>query len=87
MVDYAYEEEYRIAVDASEDHPYETSCEPRNDYPFPFLYLYLDTIECEGSRYSEVIIGPKSIDIDFLGPYLNYLDSEIGIKKSEIPYR
>ena len=66
---------------------FEVKCEMNKDYPFPFLYIYLDDVEYDNSKYNEVIIGPKAIDVDFLGPYINYLDPEIGISVSKIPYR
>lgn len=86
-MDYSYEEEYRIVASNSNKSPYKIKCEMNNNYPYPFLYIYLDDIKYEGSKYTEVIIGPKAIDIDFLGPYINYLDPDIDIKSSKIPFR
>lgn len=85
-VDYSYEEEYRIVVSNTDQFKYEIKCEENKDYPFPFLYIYLNVLY-SGSKYNEVIIGPKAIDIDFLGPYINYLDPNIDIKSSKILYR
>ncbi|WP_073945513.1 DUF2971 domain-containing protein [Streptococcus salivarius] len=85
-IDYSYEEEYRIVVSNTDQFKYEIKCEKNKDYPFPFLYIYLNVLY-SGSKYNEVIIGPKAIDIDFLGPYINYLDPNIDIKSSKIPYR
>ena len=85
-VDYSYEEEYRIVVSNTDKFEYEIKCEENKDYPFPFLYVYLN-VQYSGSKYNEVIIGPKAIDIDFLGPYINYLDPNIDIKSSKIPFR
>ena len=85
--DYSYEAEYRIVLPVFDDLKFEVKCEMNKDYPFPFLYIYLDDIEYNHSKYSEVIIGPKAIDVDFLGPYINYLDPEIDISVSKIPYR
>lgn len=86
-MDYSYEEEYRIVASNSNKSPYKIECEMNKDYPYPFLYIYLDDIKYEGSKYTEVIIGPKAIDIDFLGPYIHYLDPDIDIKSSKIPFR
>ena len=86
-MDYSYEEEYRIVACNSNKSPYKIKCEMNKDYPYPFLYIYLDDIKYEGSKYTEVIIGPKAIDIDFLGPYIHYLDPDIDIKSSKIPFR
>lgn len=86
-MDYSYEEEYRIVASNSNKSPYKIECEKNHDYPYPFLYIYLDDIKYEGSKYTEVIIGPKAIDIDFLGPYIHYLDPNIDIKSSKIPFR
>ena len=85
--DYSYESEYRIVLPTFDNLNFEVKCEMNRDYPFPFLYIYLDDIEYNHSKYSEVIIGPKAIDVDFLGPYINYLDPEIDISVSKIPYR
>lgn len=85
--DYSYESEYRIVLPTFDDLNFEVKCEMNKDYPFPFLYIYLDDVEYDNSKYSEVIIGPKAIDVDFLGPYINYLDPEIDISVSKIPYR
>ena len=84
-VDYSYEEEYRIVL--SDPDNLEIKCETNKDYPFPFLYVYLSDIDYDSSKYSAVIIGPKAIEIDFIGPYINYLDPAIDISLSKIPYR
>lgn len=86
-VDYSYEEEYRIVLSDPDNLKFEIECKEKEDYPFPFLYVYLSDIEYDSSKYSEVIIGPKAIEIDFIGPYINYLDPEIDISLSKIPYR
>lgn len=86
-VDYSYEEEYRIVLSEPDNLKFEIECKEKEDYPFPFLYVYLSDIDYDSSKYSEVIIGPKAIEIDFIGPYINYLDPEIEISLSKIPYR
>ena len=86
-VDYSYEEEYRIVLSDPDNLKFEIECKEKEDYPFPFLYVYLSDIDYDSSKYSAVIIGPKAIDIDFIGPYINYLDPEIDISLSKIPYR
>ena len=86
-VDYSYEEEYRIVRSVPDNLQFEIECKEKENYPFPFLYVYLNDIDYDSSKYSAVIIGPKVIDIDFIGPYINYLDPEIDISLSKIPYR
>lgn len=86
-VDYSYEEEYRIVLSDPDNLKFEIECKEKEGYPFPFLYTYLSDVDNDSSKYSEVIIGPKAIEIDFIGPYINYLDSEIDISLSKIPYR
>lgn len=86
-VDYSYEEEYRIVLSDPDNLKFEIKCETNKDYPFPFLYVYLSDIDYDSSKYSAVIIGPKAVEIDFIGPYINYLDPEIDISLSKIPYR
>lgn len=86
-VDYSYEEEYRIVLSNPDNLKFEIECKEKEDYPFPFLYVYLSDIDYDSSKYSAVIIGPKAIEIDFIGPYINYLDPEIDISLSKIPYR
>lgn len=86
-VDYSYEEEYRIVLSDPDNLKFEIECKEKEGYPFPFLYTYLSDVDNDSSKYSEVIIGPKAIDIDFIGPYINYLDPEIDISLSKIPYR
>ena len=86
-VDYSYEEEYRIVLSDPDNLKFDIECKEKEDYPFPFLYTYLSDVDNDSSKYSEVIIGPKAIDIDFIGPYINYLDPEIDISLSKIPYR
>lgn len=86
-VDYSYEEEYRIVLSDPDNLKFEIECKEKEGYPFPFLYTYLSDVDNDSSKYSEVIIGPKAIEIDFIGPYINYLDPEIDISLSKIPYR
>ena len=86
-VDYSYEEEYRIVLSDPDNLKFEIECKEKEGYPFPFLYTYLSDVDNDSSKYSEVIIGPKAIDIDFIGPYISYLDPEIDISLSKIPYR
>lgn len=86
-VDYSYEEEYRIVLADPDNLKFEIECKEKEGYPFPFLYIYLSDIDYDSSKYSAVIIGPKAIDIDYIGPYISYLDPEIDISLSKIPYR
>jgi len=81
--DYAYENEYRIVVNrAGKEEEIEEQVNP--NYNFPFLYTYLKDKEL---KYSKLILGPKTIDIDYIAPYINYCDKDIEIERSSILYR
>ncbi|CAK1234810.1 DUF2971 domain-containing protein [Fructobacillus cardui] len=83
---YSYEEEYRIMQNTEQMN--EEDChftlEKNKTFDFPFLYLYLEKVRL---KYKEVILGTKSIDVDYIGPYLKHCEPNINIKKSEVPYR
>lgn len=83
--DYSYENEYRIIANTENDENYdlEAKIEQNSMYNFPFVYQYLK----RPLKYSKLILGPKSINIDFIAPYINHCDTDIEIKESEISFR
>lgn len=83
--DYSYENEYRIIANTEndEDSDLEAKIEQNSMYNFPFVYQYLKRT----LKYSKLILGPKSINIDFIAPYVNHCDTDIEITASEISFR
>ena len=81
-VDYSYENEYRIikSYEGKEDVIF--SSESSNSV-IPGLYTYIDT----ELKYSKIKLGPKCDDIDFIAPYIKYVDRNIEVTKSQISYR
>ena len=49
----------------------------------PGLYVYID----KELKYSKIKLGPKCDDIDFVAPYIKYVDPNIEVTQSEISYR
>ena len=49
----------------------------------PRLFTYLS----EELKYSKIKLGPKCDDIDFIAPYIKYVDRNIEVTKSQISYR
>ena len=82
--DYSYENEYRIIVNMEQNKEYKITSSLNKKYGFPFLYIHLEGYPL---KYSRVILGPKSIDLDFVAPFINNCDSSIKIDKSNISYR
>lgn len=83
--DYSYENEYRIIANTENDEDFdlEAKIEQNSMYNFPFVYQYLKRT----LKYSKLILGPKSINIDFIAPYINHCDTDIEITASEISFR
>ena len=83
--DYSYENEYRIIANIERDIAFDLDekIEYNTTHNFPFVYQYLKRT----LKYSNLILGPKSINIDFVAPYINHCDSDIKITKSEISFR
>lgn len=83
--DYSYENEYRIIANTENDENFdlEAKIEQNSMYNFPFVYQYLKRT----LKYSKLILGPKSINIDFIAPYIKHCDSDIEITRSEINFR
>lgn len=82
--DYSYENEYRIIVNMEQNKEYKITSSFNKKYGFPFLYIHLEGYPL---KYSRVILGPKSIDLDFVAPFINNCDGSIKIDKSNISYR
>lgn len=82
--DYSYENEYRIIVNMEQNKEYKITSSFNKKYGFPFLYINLEGYPL---KYSRVILGPKSIDLDFVAPFINNCDGSIKIDKSNISYR
>ena len=80
--DYSYENEYRIikSYEGKEDVIF--SSESSNSV-IPGIYAYIDT----ELKYSKIKLGPKCDDIDFVAPYIKYVDRNIEVTKSQISYR
>lgn len=79
--DYAYESEYRIVIDKEKSHK---KISVQNGFDeIRFLYVYLE----KALQYSNVILGPKSKEIDYIAPYIHYCDRNITIEKSQISFR
>lgn len=82
--DYSYENEYRIIINMEGNNKLDIEMMNREDSVFPFLYVYLEGLQ---PKYSELLLGPKSIDIDYIAPYINYCDNSIKVRKSSIAFR
>jgi len=88
-VDYSYEEEYRIVrylIPGSSGIVAEQS----GDKPVPLLYFYLEREAGNISpvSYSEVKLGPKAIDIDYVEPYVRFASNgSTKVVKSKINFR
>ena len=79
--DYAYESEYRIVIDTEIS---DNKISVQNGFDeIRFLYVYLE----KALQYSNIILGPKSKEIDYIAPYIHYCDSNISIGKSQISFR
>ena len=80
--DYSYENEYRIikSYEGKEDVVF--SSESSNSV-IPGLYAYID----KELKYSKIKLGPKCDDIDFVAPYIKFVDRNIEVTKSQISYR
>lgn len=77
---YEYEQEYRLIKECNDD---EIEIQKYGEMQVPRLFTYLS----EKLKYSKVKLGPKCDDIDFIAPYIKYVDRNIEVTKSQIPYR
>ena len=80
--DYSYENEYRIikSYEGKEDEI--ITCDSSNCV-IPGIYTYIE----KELKYSKIKLGPKCDDIDFVAPYIKYVDRNIEVTKSQISYR
>lgn len=80
--DYSYENEYRIikSYEGKEDEI--ITCDSSNSV-IPGIYTYIE----KELKYSKIKLGPKCDDIDFVAPYIKYVDRNIEVTKSQISYR
>lgn len=83
--DYSYEAEYRIIANTEDrNSTLKIESEYNGTHIFPFLYCYLKDIKL---KYSKLILGSKSINIDYIAPYVNHCDENIKIELSKINFR
>ena len=80
--DYSYENEYRI-IKSYEGKEEDIITSETSNSVIPGLYAYIDT----ELKYSKIKLGPKCDDIDFVAPYIKYVDRNIEVTKSQISYR
>lgn len=80
--DYSYENEYRI-IKSYEGKESEIFTSDSSNSVIPGLYVYID----KELKYSKIKLGPKCDDIDFVAPYIKYVDPNIKVTQSEISYR
>ena len=82
--EFHYENEYRIIANTEKlNSPLKINDEYKEDSLFNFLYCYLEV----PIIYSKLILGPKSINIDYIGPYITYCNENIKIEVSRIDFR
>lgn len=81
--DYSYEKEYRI-ITTLENNVDQIISSKNSKYNFPFLYSFLKNCPL---KFSKIILGPKSLDIDYVGPFIKFCDKDIKIEKSAIAFR
>ena len=83
--DYSYESEYRIVANIeNKNTQLEEKIENNQLLNFPFLYCYLNSHKI---KYSKLFLGPKSISVDYIAPYVNHCDESIKIEISKINFR
>ena len=80
--DYSYENEYRI-IKSYEGKEHEVFPFTNANSVIPRLYVKLN----KKLKYSKIKLGPKCEDIDFIAPYIKYVDPDIEVTRSEISYR
>ena len=80
--DYSYENEYRI-IKSYEGKENDIFISENSNSVIPGLYSYID----QELKYSKIKLGPKCDDIDFIAPYIKFVDRNIEVTKSQISYR
>ncbi|HFI0635086.1 TPA: DUF2971 domain-containing protein [Streptococcus suis] len=48
------------------------------------LYAYINVVPL---RYSKIMLGPKVENVDYIAPYIHYIQPDIIVETSSIPYR
>lgn len=80
--DYSYENEFRIIKSYEGEEDLIITCDSSNSV-IPGIYTYIE----KELKYSKIKLGPKCDDIDFVAPYIKYVDRDIEVTKSQISYR
>ena len=80
--DYSYENEFRIIKSYEGEEDLIITCDSSNSV-IPGIYTYIE----KELKYSKIKLGPKCDDIDFVAPYIKYVDRNIEVTKSQISYR
>ena len=81
---YSYEKEYRILLDTQGKWGFERMIEPVFSTKGITLHIKLNAVEL---KYSRAILGPRSVDIDYIAPYLKLCNPRIIIQRSGIDFR
>ena len=81
---YSYEKEYRILLDTQGKWGFERKIEPIFSTKGITLHIKLNAVEL---KYSRAILGPRSVDIDYIAPYLKLCNPRIIIQRSGIDFR
>lgn len=77
---YEYEQEYRFIKECKNE---DIKIEKNGEMKVPKLFSYID----KELKYSKIKLGPKCDDIDYIAPYIKFVDSNIEVTQSQIPYR
>ncbi|HGA1277757.1 TPA: DUF2971 domain-containing protein, partial [Streptococcus suis] len=48
------------------------------------LYAYINVVPL---KYSKIMLGPKVENVDYIAPYIHYIQPDIIVETSSIPYR
>lgn len=86
-LDYAYENEFRILMKIDKSLEDNIQIDINNDQYLLHAYTLDKQQQKIPIKYSTVILGPKSEDIDYIAPYIKLCDRGIKVKRSNIKYR
>lgn len=78
---YEYEQEYRFIKECKNNEDIKIEKYGEMKVPKLFSYIYKEL------KYSKIKLGPKCEDIDYIAPYIKFVDSNIEVTQSQIPYR
>lgn len=89
---YGYESEYRFVEDLEGEGDSDIFPDKSGSFILPFLYTFAKRTRADGPedlelQYQKVILGPKAIDADYIGPYLKLANPNLKIVRSKISYR